>query len=175
MIIKKTLSTNSGMWGIWDYDTFKHIDDYNKWADLFEEDAGIIMCIKDKSFVPINIGGDGVFGFEVKLEAKLNDRESKYVLASSEKYIIKTSESLKVSGIEYIGKDVKESNCITLELTKGLYSVKVNLIDWKQEPNSVDSKGMPMPNALPDFIIELNYLKSIDFIANNNIKTFSPK
>ena len=175
MIIKKTLSTNSGMWGIWDCNTFKHIDDYDKWADSFEEDADIIKRIEDKSFVPINIGGNGVFGFEVKFEEKLNDRESKYVLVSSEKYVIKISESLKVSGIEYVGKDTKESNCITLELTKGLYSVKVNLIDWKQEPNSVDSKGMPLPNALSDFIIELNSIETADFIANNNIKTFSPK
>ena len=27
---KKDLNTASGMWGLWNYDTYKHIDDYDK-------------------------------------------------------------------------------------------------------------------------------------------------
>ena len=32
---KKDLNTASGMWGLWNYDTYKHIDDYDKWDILF--------------------------------------------------------------------------------------------------------------------------------------------
>ena len=32
---KKDLNTSSGMWGLWNYDIYKHIDDYDKWDVLF--------------------------------------------------------------------------------------------------------------------------------------------
>ncbi len=32
--MKKELITDSGMWAIWDYETYKEIDDYDTWEPL---------------------------------------------------------------------------------------------------------------------------------------------
>lgn len=52
IMYKKDLTTASGMWGLWDYDTYKHIDDYDKWDSLFCEDEDIIKQIESHYFVP---------------------------------------------------------------------------------------------------------------------------
>lgn len=31
------------MWGLWDYNTYKHIDDYDKWDSLFCEDEEVTV------------------------------------------------------------------------------------------------------------------------------------
>ncbi|MGE8433356.1 hypothetical protein [Chryseobacterium joostei] len=85
---RKTISTNSGMWILWDYSAFNNINDYGDWAEIFEEEIDIIEQIKQRKIVPININSDGVFDFEVKLNEKLDDREKKYVLVSSSDYVI---------------------------------------------------------------------------------------
>ena len=38
---KQDLFTNSGMWALWDYETYKDVDDYDKWEPLFCEDEDI--------------------------------------------------------------------------------------------------------------------------------------
>ena len=48
---KKDLHTASGMWGLWNYDTYKHIDDYDKWEPLFCEDEDIVKQIKRRLLV----------------------------------------------------------------------------------------------------------------------------
>jgi len=174
MKLKKTLSTNSGMWSIWNYEFYKTIENYDDWSNFFEEDINIIEQIKNKKFVPVNINADGVFEFEVKYAEKLNERERKYLLVSSKPYIIENSGILKVSGIEFVKNEIKDINCISLEIPKGTYSVVVHLIDWKAEPDVLNDKGFPTDKALPDFIIEINSIIDMAKIKENfALKTFA--
>jgi len=156
------------------YDFYKIINDYDVWCDFFDENANIVEQIKNKNFVPINLNTDGVFGFEVLFEENLNEREKKYLLVSSKPYIIESSGILKISGIEFIENQIKDNNCISLAIPKGTYSVVINLIDWKAEPNMVNEKGFPTDNALPDFIIEIKNITDISRIKENfDLKTFN--
>jgi hypothetical protein len=169
---KKTLATSSGMWGIWDYETYKNISNYDQWSRYFEEDNNIVQQIINNHFVPINIGSDGVFEFNIKMNENLTDREKKYVIASSEPYLIKSNGILKISGIEYIDKNIREEQCISVKIEPSMYSVIIRLIDWKQEMGMVQSDGKPKKEALSDFIIEIS--ENICQNKNNNIslKTF---
>ena len=51
----------SGMWGIWDYDTYKDIADYEKWEKLFCEDEDIEKQIAAKTFVPLYLHENGIY------------------------------------------------------------------------------------------------------------------
>ena len=65
---KKDLNTASGMWGLWNYDTYKHIDDYDKWYVLFCEDEDIIKQVESHFFVPVYIFEDGCRSFTVRID-----------------------------------------------------------------------------------------------------------
>lgn len=84
---KKDLATASGMWGLWNYDTYKHIDDYDKWEPLFCEDEDIVNQIKSRYFVPINIMEDGCCSFTIRIDEKISEREKKYICVQSEVYL----------------------------------------------------------------------------------------
>jgi hypothetical protein len=171
MKMRKSLSTGSGMWGVWNYEFYRKIKNFDDWSSYFEEDSDIAAQIKNKKFVPINVNSDGIFEFAVKYAEKPDERESKYLLASSKPYIIENSGVLKVSGIEFIEADVRDDKCITIEIPKGTYSVIIHLIDWKAEPNALDEKGLPTDKALPDFIIEINSAGT-NMEGNAALKTF---
>lgn len=171
---RKTLSTNSGMWALWDYLTYNYINDYGDWAEAFEEEEDLVRAIEKKSFVPININSDGAFDFVVKVNENLNDREKKYLLVTSKNYVIDSSGKLILSGIEFINGEIKEKNYISIETPKGFHNVRINLIDWKKEPHSLDENNMPTKDSLPDFIIEIDIIEPS--IINNefskSLKTF---
>lgn len=52
---KQDLDTASGMWALWDYDTYKNVNSYEEWEPLFCEDQDIEKQISKHAFVPINI------------------------------------------------------------------------------------------------------------------------
>ena len=171
---RKTLLTNSGMWILWDYSSYSYIDSYDDWSDVFEEEEDIVKAIERKKIVPINIGSDGVFDFSVKLNEELTEREKKYLLVSSKNYVINSSGKLMLSGIEYIDGAIKENNYISIETSKGYHRVRINLIDWKKEPASLDENNLPSKDSLPDFIIEIDLLEGniLEKDFSFSIKTF---
>lgn len=83
---KKELGTASGMWGLWNYDTYKHIDDYDKWDRLFCEDEDIVKQIESQYFVPIYIFEDGCRSFTIRIDEEISEREKKYICVQSEGY-----------------------------------------------------------------------------------------
>lgn len=171
---RKTLSTNSGMWALWDYFTYKYINDYGDWADAFEEEEDIVKAIEKKSLVPINIHSDGAFDFIIKYNEELNEREKQYLLVSSNNYLINSLGKLVLSGIEFIDGQINLNDYLSLETQKGLHTVRVNLIDWKREIHALDENNMPTKDALPDFILEVNLIENstLNCVFSKSIKTF---
>ena len=155
-MLEKTLSTGCGMWALWDYEEYKNITSYEEWENLFLSDNDIIKQISNSKFVPIYIHTDGIFQFRVKINEQLSEREQKYVIATSEEYLIKTEGRLYLSGIEYIGNEVKEDEGIRLNLKSDSYSVKIHIIEWDKEPGMRLEDGSASIEALPDFTILIN-------------------
>lgn len=158
--IRKTLSTDSGMFGIWDPKSFKMIIDYDTWEKEFLEDNDILQHIIKGTFIPIYFHSDGAFEFEVRIGTKgnvqnLSDREKKYLVVSSECYKFKSNGELCLSGIEYIERNPDE-NVAHLAISKGEYSAIINIIAWDDEEGMKEEDGTPTPDALPDIIIIMN-------------------
>lgn len=171
MTESKVLTTSFGMWGLWDYEKYKNVENYNEWSVFFDEVDDIMKQITSHSFVPINIGSDGAFEFKVIFEEDLNDRERKYILVSSKPYLIKSSGLLKLSGIEYIGGKIKDRDCITIPTGENKFVVVIHLIDWKAEKSRFSSDSQFLSRTLPDFIIEIKY-KATLIDLNDDIRTF---
>lgn len=173
MMYKKDLSTGCGMFGLWDYEAYKNIDDYDKWEPLFCEDEDIEKQIERKHFVPVNIHSDGCFGFVLKIDDELNEREQKYVCVKSEEYLLKTSGKVVLSGIEHIDGGVKDNKAVIIDVPAGNYSVTVHLISWEDEEGAYLDNGEINPNALPDFVILLKSNANTDKLYRESINTFS--
>jgi hypothetical protein len=158
--LRKTLVTDSGMHCIWDPFYFSNISDYDSWEKNLLEDEDILQHIGRGMFVPINIHSDGAFEFEVRVgtsEAfqQLSERESKYLIISSEEYLFVSNGNLCISGIEYICNNPDEYTG-RLAIDRGDYSVIVHLIGWDDEPGMREPDGTPKAEALPDFIVIMN-------------------
>ena len=164
--MKNTYHTDSGMLCIWDYDSFKHINDYDSWDKELCEDDDIIKNIKNNSFVPLNLG-DGAFEVEIRLsENNLSKREKEYLLVPSQPYSLKTTGKICISGLEHVTSEADE-NISELKIESGQYVVQVNLIDWNQEPEAVNEDGSPTDIALPDMIVFIYK----DNTTNSNFRT----
>ena len=172
--IRVDLHTDSGMLGIWNMETFEHINDYDSWDKELCEDKDIIGHIESGTFVPIDLG-DGVFSVDVRIGTPedMSDREREYLLVPSKPYLLKSSGQVAVSGIEFISGE-KSSKYTSFHLDSGDYSVFLNLIDWNQEPGALDESGKPTKNSLPDLIIfiskqeEKEYRKEIQTFDKND-------
>jgi hypothetical protein len=172
--LRNILKTDSGMFGIWDENYFYDVIDYDSWEQELLEDNNICNRIKLGHLVPININSDGAFEFEIRVgdDAELNVREKKYTLVSSEPYLFRSQGKLNISGIEFIEKDPDES-VGSLVIPSGSYQVYIHLIDWEDEPNSKESDGKPLKDALPDFLVLLkNYSESSSDIFRTKIESF---
>lgn len=170
---KNDLTTMSGMWAVWDYETYKNVYDYDEWEKLFCEDEDIKKQIEKKTFVPIYIFEDGCCGFNVKIDEELNEREKKYICVKSEQYLLKSSGKIVVSGIENIGKDVKPTESIIINLAEGNYTVQIYMLSWDEEPGSYLSNGEVSPNALPDFVVLIKSNAKMNCTYRERINTFS--
>lgn len=137
---------------IWDYDSFKHIHDYDSWDEELCEDEDISRNIMKHSFVPLNLG-DGAFEVEVRLSGNnLNEREKGYLLVPSQPYALQTTGTICISGLEHVTGDL-DKNISVISVNPGYYVVQVNLIDWNQEPGATYVNGNPTDMALPDMIV----------------------
>jgi hypothetical protein len=159
-VINQPITTDAGMFAIWDSAAFTHILDYDAWDAELSEDENILKHIQVGKFVPINIQSDGCFQFAVRLGnaenlEKLNARESQYIVVSSESYLFDTDGDAFISGFEHISGD-HLGNSPDFSLNKGRYVVNIHMLDWQAEPGSTDENGQPTSNALPDFLILIN-------------------
>lgn len=170
---KKDLDTASGMWGVWNYDTYKHIDDYDKWEPVFCEDEDIVKQIENHSFVPVNIFEDGCCSFTVKIDEEISDRETKYVCVQSEEYLFKSTGKVVVSGIDKIDQKINPDKVLILDMPEGYYSVKVHLLSWDEEPGAYLDNGDVSPDALSDFVIIIKSDADPDGNYRTKINTFS--
>lgn len=170
---KKDLHTASGMWGLWNYDTYKHIDDYDKWEPLFCEDKDIVKQIKSHSFVPIYIFEDGCRSFTVRVDEELSEREKRYVCVQSEEYLLKSTGKVVVSGIDEINQNLSSDSVIELALNEGCYSVKIYLLAWDEEPGAYLENGEISPDALSDFIVIVKSSANLESKYRTRINTFS--
>jgi hypothetical protein len=152
--VTRVVRTSAGLCSMWQPDSFRPLeDDFELWEDWATEDCEIEKSISRGTFVPLNVGGDGVFKVTVRVggsELDLAEPERRYRLVESEPYLFISSGSFSVGGIEDIC-DVDRAAENTCELAAGRYSVVVNLLDWKA--GSVGSDGRPLPSALPDFLV----------------------
>ena len=168
--MKRLFQTDSGMLCIWDYNSFKHINDYDSWDKELCEDEDIQKHINSSKFVPLNLG-DGAFDVEIRFtEPSFSDREREYLLVPSQPYKIVSDGQLCISGLEHVCGDL-DDNIANLSIKPGEYIAQINLIDWNQEPGATDSDGNPTDKALPDMIIFIYNDHSINEFRKD-IETF---
>jgi len=97
--MKNTYHTDSGMLCIWNYESFKYVNDYDSWDKELCEDDDILKNIKNNSFVPLNLG-DGAFEVEIRInEASFSEREKEYLLVPSQESELLIKMFKKGSGI----------------------------------------------------------------------------
>jgi hypothetical protein len=177
-VINQAISTDAGMFAIWDSAAFTHILDYDAWEAELSEDEDILKHIQIGKFIPINIQSDGGFQFVVRIGnaenfENLNARESQYIVVSSESYLFDNEGNAFISGFEHISGDHLE-NLPNFSLDKGRYVVNIHMLDWETEPGSTDENGQPTANALPDFLILINP-ETVPINYRQKILTFDRK
>lgn len=170
---KKDLNTSSCMWGLWNYNTYKHIDDYDKWEPLFCEDEDIVKQIESHNFVPVYIFEDGCRSFTIRVDEELSEREKRYVCVQSEEYLLKSTGKIVVSGIDEINKELSPNNVIELDMQEGYYSVKIFLLAWDEEPGAYLENGEINPDALSDFVVVVKSNADLKGEYRTKINTFS--
>lgn len=170
---KKDLDTSSGMWGLWNYDTYKHIDDYDKWDVLFCEDEDIVKQIESHYFVPVYIFEDGCRSFTVRIDEDITEREKQYICVQSEEYLLKSTGKVIVSGIDKIDQNINPDRVIEVDLPEEYYSVKTYLIAWDEEPGAVLENGEISPDALSDFVVIIKSDVDSEREYRTKINTFS--
>lgn len=158
--IRKTLTTGSAMFGLWERRNFENVVNYDSWSEELLEEEDIERHTTAGHFVPITNYSDGVFDFELRIgtddeRCEVNEREQSYVTETSESYLFRSEGELNISGIEFIGATL-DSDVGHLDIPAGPYTVTVYQIDWADEPGVTDDEGNPTEAALPDFLIILN-------------------
>ena len=165
--------TDSGMLGLWDYSTYQHIDDYEIWEPEFVEDVDIIRNIKNATYVPININSDGAYSVEIKFNelCALSERENRYLIVTSQPYLLKTNGKIALSGMETVGRE-PVNNIKIFDVEPGEYIVRIHLIAWDEEPGSKDADGKPTENALPDFTVFISSHDGTNQSFRQSVETF---
>lgn len=172
-IFDKSISTDCGMWALWDYAAYEAVDSFDLWQENFCEDEDISRQIRQATFVPVNIRTDGCFAFQIKVDEPLNEREREYLTAASEEYLFQTQGKIVLSGLENVTGVYRPSAAITKTVPAGSYAVRVFLIDWEQEPGSRIDEETPSENALPDFIVSLTSGADTHRRYRTDLETFS--
>jgi hypothetical protein len=172
--ISHTVRTDAGMCALWQPEHFAHVTGLDSWEDDVAEDAALVEHMKQGTFVPINVGGDGTFQITVRASAAgtgLRDRESRHVLVSSEPYLVISHGTLCLSGLEAVGALAGEQ-AFTLPVDAGRYSATVHLIDWKADPDSTTAQGQPTDDALPDFVVLISEAATSEAGFRTQVQTF---
>jgi hypothetical protein len=85
------------------------------------------------------VGADGVFEVLIRWGfsgSGITEREGRYVLVSSDPYLLVSPGVLYLGGLEEAG-DLPGKDANRIELPRGRYSAVVHLVDWKADPESV--------------------------------------
>jgi len=167
------LATDSGMLCLWDSAAFAHVTDYDSWDKELCEDADIVRHIMAGHLVPLNLG-DGAFAVDVRvgIPEHMTEREKTYWLVPSQPYYMRNSSgTLLLSAIEQIGNDPR--SYLEVRLPAGDYCVRVQLIDWTQEPGATTEGGSAASHALPDMIVFVDSFRGEQhFHFRTELKTF---
>ncbi|WP_412541853.1 hypothetical protein R8Z50_04695 [Longispora sp. K20-0274] len=104
--ITRALRTDAGMFGIWQSEYFANVTDLDTWHEKLSTDDLISAHIEAGTFVPINIGADGAFQFTVRGGsdvAALTARENRYLLGSSQPYLLVAHGPAELGPLEAVG------------------------------------------------------------------------
>lgn len=168
------LATDAGMLCLWDKAAFAHVTGHDTWEKELCEDADIGRHIRAGHLVPLNLRADGVYAVDVRVGVPehMTEREKTYWLVPSQPYYLHNSSgTLLVSGLEQVGNDPR--SYLEVLLPPGQYCVRVQLIDWTEEPGARTEKGFPHPNALPDMIVFLDAFRGEPHLRfRTELKTF---
>jgi hypothetical protein len=163
------VATDAGYWLLWQPEAFAHVRDYETWARELEEPADLERHVAAGAVVPITIGEDGAYRFDVRSawrarrrlrrgsEAALDERERRYLAAASAPYLLVTHGTAALTGIESVGAArTTRGGRLDLTLPAGRWVVTVHVLAWDDEPGMADPHGQPVSGALPDFLLLLN-------------------
>jgi hypothetical protein len=153
----ETVGTSAGMFALWRVSRFAGITDLDEWEDEVADEESLARVIAESALVPVNIGGDGAYQFAVRgVEAlgDLTEREARFLVVSSQRYLLISDGLVALAGIEAIG-EYGGAERLEIPLAPGRYAVQVHLIDWKAEPGAVGTDGKPTKDSLGDFVIEI--------------------
>lgn len=170
--LKKNLGTSNGMWAIWDYESFKDVDSYQKWFELFCEDDDIAKLVEKNSLVPINLHFDGNYVFEVKVDGELTAKEKEYMATLSKEYFFHTEGKAYLSGIDRVFAEPDEDGAIVLDLPAGDYAISVALINWDEDPDAYLRNGQVSPLAMADFVVLIRSNAEADGDYKSGVDTF---
>ncbi len=172
-----TLPTEAGMHALWAPEPFAGVHDHDTWTTELGKNAAIRRHVAAGNLVPINIGSAGAATFIVRVgdrvaPARLSERETRYLLTSSQPYLLATRGRAFLSGIEHIAAETG-SRTHAVHMAEGRYAVTVHLIDWKAEPDATHDDGTPADGALPDYVILIDPAEHTTRYREN-LTTFGP-
>lgn len=146
------LRTSAGLCAVWQPEHFSAVTDFDVWEDEVAEDVALVRHIDAGALVPLNVGGDGAFQVVVRAGG-LTEREARYVIVSSDPYLLISQGVIEFGGLESIGTHL--GGAFSAPLAAGRYAVTVHMIDWEAEPGGMTDEGGPSENALPDLVVEV--------------------
>lgn len=160
--------TDAGMCAVWRPEHFTAVDTLDAWEDEVAEDGALTGHIVAGALVPLNVGGDGAFQVTIRLGGP-TAREERYVLVSSQPYLLVSEGTLALGGLENVGSYVGGATMLPMPAAR--YAVTVHLIDWKAEPGAVTADGQPAESALPDFLVTLA-AETVPTTYRSSVQTF---
>ncbi|EHR61152.1 hypothetical protein [Saccharomonospora cyanea] len=155
--VSHAVATSAGLFGVWRASAFDHVNELEQWESEVSDDSALERQIAAGAFVPINVGGNGVFQVTVRgveTPGILSERERSYLLTSSDPYLLVSDGVLELGGLEAVGNYI-DADKVEIPLDSGRYAAVVHLVDWQAEPGGRGPDGNPSAGALPDFVVEI--------------------
>jgi hypothetical protein len=171
--IKAVVGTDSGMLALWDAEPFAGVVDYDTWEPELCLDEDIQRHVLAGDLVPININSDGAFQVLVRYGTApaLTQREAEHMVVMSEPYLLVSSGTVRLSGIEHVGS---ADDAVELAVSEGEHEVVLHIIDWHSEAGSTTEDGRPAQHALPDFVALVSPARADGGPYRGEIVTFEP-
>ena len=119
---------------LWSGAAFEAVHSYEDWEDRVNERLDDAIALGE--MVPVGIQGDGAFAVRVAAApGGLTDREQQFTVVTSDPYLLVTDGPTFLTGVESVGD--RDSAPLALELGPGRYSVRVSLVAWDDEPETL--------------------------------------
>jgi hypothetical protein len=175
--ISGVVATDAGLLGLWTPSAFTGVVDYDTWEAELLDDEDLGRHVAAGAFVPVNIGSDGAYQVVARVgsasaPAELTEREDRYRLESSARYLFVSGGEALVSGIEEVDAEPDADTGLRVPVPVGRWSVTVALIDWVAEPGSRDGSGEPAADALADFALLINPEPAAGGPYRTDVETF---